>query len=232
MSKQQVVILGINGHLGHFAARAFVAAGWEVTGFGRSNRTPIAGVRFVKGDADDVTSLRQAIGTADVVVNALNLPYDKWDEGRAEAQLAKVIDAMGTSGKTLMFPGNVYNYAPSERLLTPETRQVPPTERGAIRLRMEAQLREAAGRGHMQVIILRAGDFYGPGVTARRRRRSWRCTVRAACRMPGPICPISAAPSKSSPGTGRNSAPSRIATLPGISSPPKPLATRSWPLRR
>lgn len=165
MSKQQVTILGINGHLGHFAARAFVAAGWDVTGFGRSNRTPIAGVRFSKGDADDTGAIRQAIGTADVVVNALNLPYDKWGDGRAEAQLAKVIDAMGTSGKTLLFPGNVYNYAPSERLLTPETRQVPPTERGAIRVRMEAQLREAASRGDMQVIIVRGGDFYGPGVT-------------------------------------------------------------------
>lgn len=165
MSKQQVTILGINGHLGHFAARAFVAAGWDVTGFGRSNRMPIAGVRFAKGDADDIAAMAAAIGTAEVVVNALNLPYDKWDEGRAEAQLAKVIKAMGTTGKTLLFPGNVYNYAPTERQLTPQTAQVPPTPRGAIRMRMEAQLREAAATGAIQAIILRAGDFYGPGVS-------------------------------------------------------------------
>ncbi len=165
MTKQQVTILGINGHLGHFAAWAFVAAGWDVTGFGRSNRMPVAGVRFVKGDADDVEAMRAAIGESDVVVNALNLPYDKWDEGRAEAQMTKVIAAMGTSGKTLLFPGNIYNYAPTERVIRPETRQVPPTERGAIRVRMENQLREAAARGDFRAIIIRAGDFFGPGVT-------------------------------------------------------------------
>ena len=47
----KVVILGINGRIGSHAARAFVAAGWDVTGFGRSNKRPIAGVRFAAGHA-------------------------------------------------------------------------------------------------------------------------------------------------------------------------------------
>ena len=34
----KVTILGINGHIGHHAAKAFVAAGWQVTGLGRSSR--------------------------------------------------------------------------------------------------------------------------------------------------------------------------------------------------
>lgn len=165
MSTQNVVILGINGHLGHFAARAFVEAGWKVTGFGRSNRHPIAGVDFVAGDADDVAALRAAIAPADVVVNALNLPYDKWFDGRAEAQLEKVLLAMGTSGKTLMFPGNIYNYDPAELVITPATVQYAPTPRGEIRVRMERMLADAAASGAMQVLILRAGDFFGPEVT-------------------------------------------------------------------
>ncbi len=160
MSK--VTILGINGHIGHHAARAFVAAGWDVVGMGRSNRQPIAGVRFVKGDADSVADMQAAIGDADVVVNALNLPYDKWDKGRAEAQAALVIEAMGKSSKTLLFPGNVYNYAATDRVLTPDLEQRPQTPRGAIRKRMEAMFEAAAKRGDMQVIILRAGDFYAP----------------------------------------------------------------------
>ena len=160
MSK--VTILGINGHIGHHAARAFVAAGWDVIGMGRSNKQPIAGVRFIKGDADSVADMQAAIGDADVVVNALNLPYDKWDKGRAEAQAALVIEAMGKSGKTLLFPGNVYNYAATDRVLTPDLEQRPQTPRGAIRKRMEAMFEAAAKRGDMQVIILRAGDFYAP----------------------------------------------------------------------
>ena len=165
MSKQQVIVIGINGHVGHHIAKAFVAAGWDVTGFGRSNRHPIQGVRFVKGDAEDVAGMRAAIGDVDVVVNALNLPYHQWDKGRKEAQTRNVIAAIGTSGKTLLFPGNIYNYAASDRYVTPNLPQHPQTPRGEIRVRVENLYRDAAARGDMQVLILRAGDFFGPEST-------------------------------------------------------------------
>ena len=162
MSNREVIVIGINGHVGHHIAKALVAAGWDVTGFGRSNRHPVPGVRFVKGDAEDVAAMRAAIGDIEVVVNALNLPYHQWDQGRKEAQTERVIAAMGTSGKTLLFPGNIYNYAASNRVVTPELAQHPQTPRGEIRVRVEQLYRDAAARGDMQVLILRAGDFFGP----------------------------------------------------------------------
>lgn len=162
MNRGKVTILGINGHIGHHVAKAFAAAGWQVTGFGRANRHPVAGVDFVKGDAESVADMRAAIGDGDVVVSALNLPYHQWDKGRMEAQTRRVIEAMGTSGKTLLFPGNIYNYAHAYRILTPDLPQEPPTPRGEIRKRVEAMLRHAAERGHIQLIIQRAGDFFGP----------------------------------------------------------------------
>ena len=162
MQKGKVTILGINGHAGHHITRAFVAAGWEVTGFGRSNRHLVPGMRFVKGDAESVADMAVAIGDSEVVVNALNLPYHQWDEGRMEAQTQNVVEAMGTGGRTLLFPGNIYGYSPAHKVLTPDLVQEPPTPRGEIRKRVEAMLGAAAGRGHLQLIILRAGDFYGP----------------------------------------------------------------------
>jgi len=162
MSKGNVTVLGINGHIGHHAARAFVEAGYAVTGFGRSNRHPIAGVAFMQGDAASLHDLQAAIADADIVFNALNLQYDQWDKGRAEAQLATVIAAMGSSGKTLMYPGNVYNYAATDRRITPTLPQHPQTPRGAIRVRQEAMLVAASKAGKFQTIILRAGDFYAP----------------------------------------------------------------------
>ena len=165
MSKGKVTVLGINGHIGHHAAKAFHAAGFAVTGFGRTNRRSIAGVDFFKGDAGSLADLRAAIANADIVVNALNLPYDKWDKGRAEAQLATVIAAMGDSGKTLMFPGNVYNYAAIDRRMSPSTPQRPQTPRGAIRVRQEEMLAAASKAGKFRTIIVRAGDFYAPGNT-------------------------------------------------------------------
>lgn len=162
MNAQKVIVIGINGHVGHHVAKAFVAAGWDVTGFGRSNKQPVAGVRFVKGDAEDVAAMRAAIGDIDVVVNALNVPYHQWDHGRMEAQTDRVIAALGSTGKTLLFPGNIYNYAASDRVVTPDLPQRPQTARGEIRVKVEALYEAAAKRGDIQVIVLRAGDFYGP----------------------------------------------------------------------
>lgn len=163
MSKGKVTILGSNGHIGHAAMIAFRDAGWTVTGLGRTNRRPVEGTRFVAGDADDLAVVREAIADADVVVHALHLRYDQWGNGRSEKQLQVVIDAMGESGKTLLFPGTIYNYRASDRTVSPATRQSAEAPRGEIRIRLETMLREAATAGKFQAIILRGGDFFGPG---------------------------------------------------------------------
>jgi len=163
MNKGTVTVLGINGHVGQHAAMVFAAAGWTVRGMGRSNKHRLAGVEFVKGDAESIEEMRAAIGDSAVVVNALNLPYDKWFNGAMEAQTARVIEAMGTSGRTMIYPGNIYNYAASLRRVTPDAPQVPERPRGEIRVRCEAMLQQAAEKGAMQVIILRAGDYFAPG---------------------------------------------------------------------
>ena len=165
MSKGKVVVLGVNGHIGHAVAQAFVNAGWDVTGMARSDKHKTPGVRYVKGDSDSVEDMRRAIGDTEVVVNALNMQYDQWFEGRMEAQMGRVLEAMGKTGKTMLFPGNIYNFAADSDVLTPELPQNPPTPRGAVRVRVEQMFQDAAARGDLQVIMLRAGDFYGPKVT-------------------------------------------------------------------
>ncbi len=165
MSKGKIVVLGVNGHIGRAVAEACVAAGWDVTGMARTDRHHTPGVRFVAGDSDSVAQMRAAIGDAEIVVNALNLPYHTWFNGRMEAQMSRVLEAMGTVGKTMLFPGNIYNYAATDRHVTPDLPQRPQTPRGAIRVRVEQMFAAAAARGDVQVVILRAGDFFGPGST-------------------------------------------------------------------
>ncbi|KKB07674.1 hypothetical protein VE26_13420 [Devosia chinhatensis] len=143
---------------------AFRDAGWDVTGLGRANRKPVAGTRFVAGNADDVDVVRAATAHADVVVNGLHLRYDLWGDGRAEGQLQTVLDALVGSGKTVLYPGTIYNYRASDRIIPPTLRQSAETERGAIRIRLETMLADAA-RDDIQAIILRAGDFFGSGTT-------------------------------------------------------------------
>lgn len=163
MTKGRVTVLGSNGHIGNAAMVAFRNAGWSVTGLGRSNRRPVEATQFVQGDASDVTVVKAAIAEADVVVQALHLPYDKWGNGAAEAQLQVVLDAMAGSGKTLLFPGTIYNYRASDRTIAPGLRQSAEKPRGDIRIRLEEMLRKAAATDGFKVIILRAGDFFGPG---------------------------------------------------------------------
>ena len=88
MHKGKVTVLGSNGHIGNAAMIAFRNAGWDVTGLGRSNRKPVSGTQFFKGDADEVAVVRASIAEADVVVQALHLRYDQWGEGRAEKAIA------------------------------------------------------------------------------------------------------------------------------------------------
>jgi nucleoside-diphosphate-sugar epimerase len=163
MSKGNVTVLGSNGHIGHAAMQAFADAGWSVTGLARANRRPVAGTKAMVGDASDLETVKAAIATADVVVHALHLRYDQWGNGRSEAQLQVVLDAMKGSGKTLLFPGTIYNYRAKDRTVSPDLRQDAEAPRGEIRIRLEQMLRAGAAKGDFQAIILRAGDFYGPG---------------------------------------------------------------------
>lgn len=159
---QTVTILGLNGNLGKAVAQAFVAAKWRVIGMGRGNKAQLNGVEFVEGDVNLVADTKRAIADADVVVNAINLPYEKWGNGRAEATLAHVLDALKGSGKTLMFPGNIYNYAAEQHLILPNSPQNPHGEKGKIRVAMEEQLRHAVHKDGTKIINIRMPDFFGP----------------------------------------------------------------------
>lgn len=159
MPLNTITILGVTGGVGHAAATAFRDAGWRVTGLARADRRPIEGVDFIAGNAESIDDLRAATSRSEVVFNGLNLPYHQWGDGAAENLMARVIAA--SAGKTMLFPGNIYNYAATDHVVTPATPQRPHTYRGAIRQRMESALQSAASTGNLKAIILRAGNFYG-----------------------------------------------------------------------
>jgi nucleoside-diphosphate-sugar epimerase len=79
--------------------------------------------------------------------------------------LDNTIAAAKTAGARIMFPGTVYNYgADAFPLLTEEAPQNPHTRKGKIRVEMEDRLRQASAQG-TRVLIVRAGDFFGPHST-------------------------------------------------------------------
>jgi nucleoside-diphosphate-sugar epimerase len=59
-------------------------------------------------------------------------------------------------------PASVYNFAPDAgAAIGEEARQTPVTRKGAIRVELERRLRAASDDG-VRVLVLRAGDFFGP----------------------------------------------------------------------
>ncbi len=135
---QHVLILGGSGRFGRHATQAFQAAGWHVSQFDRRR--------------DDLIQVAKG---KDVIVNALNPPYEKW-QAEVPRLTANVIGAAKASGATVIIPGNVYVYgkdAPAR--LTPEVSHSATNPLGRVRINMEAAYRAS----DVQTIILRAGDF-------------------------------------------------------------------------
>jgi nucleoside-diphosphate-sugar epimerase len=65
-------------------------------------------------------------------------------------------------GATIVLPGTIYNFGPDALpVLSEESPQHPVTRKGAIRVEMERRLLAASGTG-ARVLIVRAGDFFGP----------------------------------------------------------------------
>jgi nucleoside-diphosphate-sugar epimerase len=164
----RILVLGAAGRFGRAAAEAFRDAGWSVSSLvrpGAAGRAPM-GTEILQVRISNRAAITDAARGADIVLHALNPPYTEW--ARHALPLAYVaIEAAETSGATLMFPGNLYNYGRRMPVVLDETTPMRPTARkGQLRVLIEDRMREASDRG-MRTVILRAGDFFGSG------RGSW-----------------------------------------------------------
>ncbi len=158
-----IAIIGAAGHIGDAAARAFLKAGWNVRGIGRnaSSGCLAPGVEPVRADAFDVEALTRAVSGADVILHAANPPYHKW-EGTVVAMMENTLKAAKAVGATVLLPGNVYNFGRAIHEGVNENEpERPDTDKGRIRVEMEALCRLYAERDNVQTLVLRAGDFFG-----------------------------------------------------------------------
>jgi len=164
------LVLGASGGIGGEVARQLARAGWRVRALKRGlgsrpqAREPgddDAGLEWLDGDALDAAAVARAARGCAVIVHAVNPPgYRDW-ETLALPMLQNSIAAAGHDA-LLVLPGTVYNFGPDA---FPSIRegapQRPTTRKGAVRVRMEAALQGHAASGG-RVLILRAGDFFGP----------------------------------------------------------------------
>src|SRR5579884_486126 len=164
---KKVLILGASGGIGGEVARQMRAAGWDVhalkRGIGPSAQIR-DGITWVDGDALDGASVSAAARGATVIVHAVNPPgYRNWSKV-VLPMLDNTIAAARSMRATIVLPGTIYNYGPDAfPTLNESSPQRPRTRKGAIRVAMEERLKDYAADGG-RVLIVRAGDFFGPKV--------------------------------------------------------------------
>jgi nucleoside-diphosphate-sugar epimerase len=189
LPQPRILVLGAAGQLGRAAALAFRTAGWSVASLVRgTSRSAIApGTELIEVDARDSAAVIAAARGADVVLNALNLPFTQW--ATAAMPLAQTaIAAARENGATLVFPGNLYVYGSRIPAIVDETTPVQPTSRkGEIRAAIEVRLRAAADEDGTRVIILRGGDFFGAGAGSYFDRLLIRDIASGRLTYPGPL---------------------------------------------
>ncbi|ACI55998.1 NAD-dependent epimerase/dehydratase family protein [Rhizobium acidisoli] len=166
--KKTALVLGATGGIGGAVARKLLARGWRIRALNRdaakvSRREPA--FEWVQGDAMNAGDVLRAAEGVSLIVHAVNPPgYRNW-ETLVLPMLDNTIAAARTVGARIVLPGNVYNFGPDALPApTEESPQHPLTKKGAIRVEMEKRLAAASEAG-VGAIIVRAGDFFGPGTT-------------------------------------------------------------------
>jgi nucleoside-diphosphate-sugar epimerase len=162
------LIIGATGSFGAHAMCALNRRGWTIRALARDPKAaalktgPHMPVEWIAGDAMNPGDVAAAAKGVDVIVHAANPPrYKNW-RGLAIPMLAATIAAAKAEGARIVYPGNVYNYAPDAGpLIGEDAPQAPVTRKGKVRVEMEDMLCAATSEG-AKVLIVRAGDFFGP----------------------------------------------------------------------
>ncbi len=163
--KNSALVLGATGGIGGEVARQLLAAGWDVRALKRGAQLATEnrdGITWIRGDAMNREEVFAAAVGCAVIVHAVNPPgYRRWAE-LVLPMLDNTIAAATAHGATIVLPGTVYNYGPNAfPVLKEDSPQQPQTQKGVIRVELEERLRSATTYG-CRVIIVRAGDFFGP----------------------------------------------------------------------
>lgn len=164
MTKRTALILGATGGIGGAMRQRLLGGGWHVKALTRKPSPSLEGCEQLIGDALDPAAVLAAARDAEVIVHAVNPPgYRNWAT-LVLPMIDNTIRAAAATGARIVLPGTVYNFGPDAfPILDEEAPQHPQTRKGAIRAELEQRLRLAAETSAAKVLIVRAGDYFGPG---------------------------------------------------------------------
>lgn len=161
----RALVLGATGGIGGALAKALLKRGYRVRAMHRRPQEQMSlrpDYEWVAGDAMRASDVLAAAEGVSVIVHGVNPPgYRNWGE-LVLPMIDNTIAAARAVGARILMPGTIYNFGPdSFPMLSEESPQRPLTVKGKIRVTLEQRLEQAACEG-VPVIIVRAGDFFGP----------------------------------------------------------------------
>jgi nucleoside-diphosphate-sugar epimerase len=165
MERKIALVLGATGGVGGAVARRLHARGWQVRALHRAPDGVLQkhGFDWRAGDAMVAGDVAAAAQEASLIVHAVNPPaYRNWGK-LVLPMLDHTIAAARANRARIVLPGTVYNYGPDAFPdIAEDAPQNARSRKGRIRVEMERRLRAFAETGAGSVLIVRAGDFFGP----------------------------------------------------------------------
>lgn len=171
MTKEQnthIAVIGA-GQIGTPVVERLAASGVKVTWISRTRPQQVpSGVTHKSVAATDGKTLAAALRGVDAMIAAVNpATYDAevWRSTLPPLQRG-LIEAASQLGVRLVQLDALYLYARDQGPLAPDTAQRPTTEKGLVRKQISDMLTEAQAQGRVRATVLRASDFWGPGLSA------------------------------------------------------------------
>lgn len=157
------LILGITGNFGSHMAKALAKVGWNVRALVREKTkapTWLSSDDIWVGDVRNEALLERVALGAELIVYAINPAYHRW-ENEALQLMEPIVRVAEKLKSRILFPGNVYNFAPHSSPISEGVPMAVVSDKGAIRIKLENRLHQASQQG-AKITIVRAGDFIGP----------------------------------------------------------------------
>ena len=163
MMHEKHLIIGANGPIGMALYDGLKKMGKEVIRFGRSNKHE---VDYIKGDALNQTDIKSAVKGITHIYITIGLKYHHriWQK-EWPLIIDNIINAAKETKAKLIFFDNIYIYGPTLSVPITEEHEINPvSKKGKVRKTLYLKLLEAQNK--LDVLIVRAPDFFGPGAQA------------------------------------------------------------------
>lgn len=159
------VVIGAGGQLGRELVAHLHALDQEVRAVTRTRPAEVpAGVETQTGDIADPADASRLVRGATVIYACFGAPHRQWSQVLA-AMARGALRASIRASARLVFADNLYAYGPQTRPLVETMTSTRYGRKPRLRAEIADMLLAAHGSGRAEVVIARASDFYGPGIT-------------------------------------------------------------------